>query len=46
MPGFSIVPVTWPRTLEPGGAIARIGVFGRVAGSASSKMTRSHGRPS
>ena len=29
-----------------GGAIARIGAFGSVAGTKPSKMTRSHGRPS
>ena len=40
------LPVTWPRSLVRGGAIARTGECGSVAGRKPSKITRSHGRPS
>ena len=46
MPGSFSVPVTTPSGLVAGGAIARIGVVGRVAGRLPSKIVRSHGRPS
>ena len=46
MPGFVSVPVTSPSGAGRAGAMARIGARGSVAGSAPSKMIRSHGRPS
>ena len=46
MPGFFKLPVTSPSALERGGAMARIGVAGRVAGTVPSKMIRSHAVPS
>ena len=46
IPGFVSLPVTCPRSLVRGGAMARIGERGSVAGRKPSKITRSHGRPS